>query len=481
MVSQEKAFKEERLKEKILTLLAKGPQSKLDLYKELKRSFSSEKALQRLLAAMADAGQIEKRGTTKARHYSLPEIVSPSSSFMMPERILPQDIPTLPTFVGYQPYLDRYFSVQPSDRGWTGFEPTRISGYKPGSESLLSRSSLELLNNQPSWQSEQDIGSTYENGAALTFLHQFSFNSSRLEGAVESLAETVSIIGEEAGSRNDENKLIVKNHSAAAKALTNWILDETYDFEGDLSKGSGPIKEIHRILMDGLLGDDSEGEVRRSGVNVSGCAYTPSARYEILETALHEIAVISGKIEETFERAFFLFVQICYLQAFRDGNKRTARLISNIPLISGKKAPHVFSGVVEKELDRAVVYFYETADARPLEQLWLESYLRGLPLFLMAREGVSQANLAKSQLSEVRRLAIVEIVRLSLNLFDATKLMRQLLHQEGLAEKFPPETALAFVKQDLRKLYDHGTGLRSYGLNLENLKSWREGMKNRWF
>ncbi|MBC7659558.1 MAG: Fic family protein [Chitinophagaceae bacterium] len=444
------------------------------------RIFSSEKALQRLLVAMASDGQIEKRGTTKARLYTLPELTQLSSSFMMPEKVLPKDIPTLNTFASYKPYLDRYFSVQPTDRGWSSFEPARISDYKPGSESLLSKVSLELLKNQPSWQSEQDIGSTYENGAALTFLHQFAFNSSRLEGAVESLAETVSIIEDEAGS-SDENKLIVKNHSAAAKALTRWILDEEYDFEGDLSKGSGPIKEIHRILMDGLLKDDSEGEVRRSGVNVTGCAYTPSARYEILETALHEIAVISGKIEETFERAFFLFSQVAYLQAFRDGNKRTARLISNIPLISGKKAPHVFSEVVEQELDRAVVYFYETADARPLELLWLESYLRGLPLFKMTREEISQANLAKSQLSGIRLRAVIDIVRGCLTSADAKKLIQQLLYKEGLSEKFPPETALAFVKKDIQKLYDNGTGLRSYALTPEDLKSWRDSIKNRWF
>jgi len=481
MVSQEtKALKEQRQKEKILDFLAKGPSSKSDLYRELKRNFNSEKALQRLLIVMAGEGQIEKHGTTKARLYALPNLTHASPSFMMPERIAPKDIPTCKTFADYGPFLDRYFSVHPADRGWSSFDPTRISDYKPGSEGLLSKASLEILNSQPSWQNEQDLGSTYENGAALTFLRQFVFNSSRLEGAVESLAETVSII-EEAGPGGDENRLIVLNHSAAAKALTNWILDETYDFEGDLAKSSGPIKEIHRILMDGLLKDDSEGEVRQNGVTVSGSAYTPSARYEVLETSLHEIAVIAGKIEEIFERAFFLFVQIAYLQAFRDGNKRTARLISNLPLISGKKAPHVFSGVIEKDLDRAVVYFYETADARPLELLWLESYLRGLPLFLDIRRGVSQANLAKSELSRVRLRAVAQIVRGSLTSADAAKVIQQLLKEEGLSEKYPPETAVSFVKKDAQKLYDNGTGLRSYGLTPEDLMNWRETLGNKWF
>jgi Fic family protein len=38
-------------------------------------------------------------------------------------------------------------------------------------------------------------------------------------------------------------------------------------------------------------------------------------------------------IQDPFEQSFFALVQLSYMQAFEDVNKRTVRLIANIPLI----------------------------------------------------------------------------------------------------------------------------------------------------
>lgn len=47
---------------------------------------------------------------------------------------------------------------------------------------------------------------TYVEGAAKTFLLQFSFNSSRLEGAVDSLADTLSMMENPDAYADDEKK-----------------------------------------------------------------------------------------------------------------------------------------------------------------------------------------------------------------------------------------------------------------------------------
>jgi Fic family protein len=69
-------------------------------------------------------------------------------------------------------------------------------------------------------------------------------------------------------------------------------------------------------------------------VDISGTTYHPLAIPQQLEDYFRLILAKTDAIKDPFEQAFFLMIQIPYLQPFEDVNKRISRLGANIPLIS---------------------------------------------------------------------------------------------------------------------------------------------------
>ena len=55
--------------------------------------------------------------------------------------------------------------------------------------------------------------------------------------------------------------------------------------------------------------------------------------YQIAEAIDASCNLVKAK-ENTFEKAFILLLLLSYIQAFEDGNKRTARLMSNAVMIN---------------------------------------------------------------------------------------------------------------------------------------------------
>src|SRR6476661_3374663 len=83
-----------KLRHKIKTLLEQGPARKSEIYRALKKSFSNDKALLRLLTKMVEDGDIVGSGNSSAHAYSLPIHAkqSATASFMMPLQVVPGDL-----------------------------------------------------------------------------------------------------------------------------------------------------------------------------------------------------------------------------------------------------------------------------------------------------------------------------------------------------------------------------------------------------
>ena len=463
----------EKLQQKIIGFLKSGPVPKSSIYDKFEKNFTNQKALQRLLVVMQKDGLIEATGERRARLYSLPNAKGTSQSLMMPLPLRPSDFETKKTFSEYMPYLELYFSRKPSERGWVGFDAKRLH-----LSTLLSEESLSLLEGLPTFDDKEDLGSTYASGAATTFLNQFSFNSSRLEGAVENLADTLSILQQPDSHEDNEKKIVVINHKRAVDTLIPWIVNDEYQLEEDLAKSAQIIKEIHALLMEGLLSDDSGGEVRSSEVRILGSCYLPTQNNEVLEKSLHELAKEAGKTRNPFERSFYLLALLSYLQAFQDGNKRTARLISNIPLIATRKSPHIFALIEEEDFDKAIVYFYETADVRPLERLWLESYIEGAKLFKITQKDFRNADLAKAELAPLRWLVIKDVVQKHLKPEEYIGAVEYILGKTSLKDKYPVSLLLKQVVMGLEKLSQSSIGAMAQGVSEAEIESWRKITKS---
>jgi|GEM_PF-1417381 len=74
------------------------------------------------------------------------------------------------------------------------------------------------------------------------------------------------------------------------------------------------------------------------------------------------------------ERGILALVLISYIQPFMDGNKRTARIISNSILIHGQFCPISFRTVDSIDYKKAMLLFYEQNNITAFKQIFMQQF-----------------------------------------------------------------------------------------------------------
>ena len=75
-----------------------------------------------------------------------------------------------------------------------------------------------------------------------------------------------------------------------------------------------------------------------------------------------------------FEKALLTLVLLSYIQAFTDGNKRTARITSNAVLIANGYCPLSFRSVDSIDYKKAMLIFYEQNNIYAFKQIFIQQY-----------------------------------------------------------------------------------------------------------
>jgi len=75
-----------------------------------------------------------------------------------------------------------------------------------------------------------------------------------------------------------------------------------------------------------------------------------------------------------FEKALLLLVLLSYIQPFSDGNKRTARIVSNAILIKNKYCPISFRTVDSIEYKKAMLLFYEQNNISAFKEIFINQF-----------------------------------------------------------------------------------------------------------
>jgi Fic family protein len=96
------------------------------------------------------------------------------------------------------------------------------------------------------------------------------------------------------------------------------------------------IEDIHSILVKELA---VERNLRKRRVGISGTNYKPLDNEFQIHEALQSTCDVINKKSNVFEKALLALVLISYIQPFMDGNKRTARIVSNAILLSENYCP----------------------------------------------------------------------------------------------------------------------------------------------
>ncbi|HZY36403.1 MAG TPA: Fic family protein [Mucilaginibacter sp.] len=193
-----------------------------------------------------------------------------------------------------------------------------------------------------------------------------SWKSSQIEGNTYSLLETERLLREKetAAGKPKDDAIMLLNH----KEAINFIVEHP-DYEVPLNIRG--IEDIHSILIKDLGVDRN---IRQRRVGISGTNYTPLDNEHQIRDALNDMCILVNSKKDVLEKALLALVLLSYIQAFGDGNKRTARIVSNAVLIAYHYCPISFRTVDSIEYKKAMLLFYEQNNISAFKKIFLDQF-----------------------------------------------------------------------------------------------------------
>jgi len=193
-----------------------------------------------------------------------------------------------------------------------------------------------------------------------------SWKSSQIEGNTYSLLETEKLLKEKetAAGKTKEEATMLLNH----KDALDFIIDNP-DFLYPLSVSK--IEDIHSILTKELAVDRN---LRKRRVGISGTNYRPLDNEFQIKEALQDTCNLINQKNSIFEKALLALVLISYIQPFMDGNKRTARIVSNAILMNDKYCPLSFRTVDSIVYKKAMLLFYEQNNISNFKEIFINQF-----------------------------------------------------------------------------------------------------------
>ena len=193
-----------------------------------------------------------------------------------------------------------------------------------------------------------------------------SWKSSQIEGNTYTLLETERLLKqkETASGKTKEEAVMLLNHK---EALDFIIEQPQYLVPLSLAK----IEDIHRLLIKELAIDKN---IRKRRVGITGTNYRPLDNEFQIKEAITSMCDIVNMRKNVFEKALLTLVLISYIQPFADGNKRTARIVSNAILIHNKYCPISFRTIDSVDYKKAMLLFYEQNNISQIKEIFITQF-----------------------------------------------------------------------------------------------------------
>lgn len=302
--------------------------------------------VKRILVQLVNDGFIKTEGTGKGTKY----IISPSYEVL------------------YQIDVEQYFKKEIDERIIkNGFNFTLIPKILSETE-LFSKDELNrLMLLQEQFKSNVSKLTKSEYSKEMERLAiDLSWKSSQIEGNTYTLLETERLLKEQetaAGKKKDEATMLL-NHKEAIDFI---VANSDYLSPIRVSK----IEDIHSILIKDLGVDRN---IRKGRVGISGTNYRPIDNEYQIKEALQDMCNLVISRNSVFEKALLILVLISYIQPFIDGNKRTARIMSNAILIENNYCPISFRTVDSGDYKKAMLIFYEQNNITAFKQIFINQF-----------------------------------------------------------------------------------------------------------
>jgi hypothetical protein len=277
-----------------------------------------------------------------------------------------------------------------------------VDRYVPNQSSLLPPGMADSLLTEGRAQGQQPAG-TYARKVLEQLLIDLSWHSSRLEGNRKSLLDTQELFAKGRSADDDLDATMLLNH----KDAIGFIIDAVPEYGITV-----PVtRNIQSMLMQGLLANvDALGTIRKTVVHIIDSVYVPTQVPSLLEEMLGHIVEKARNIRNPVEAAFFLWVNIAYLQPFEDGNKRTSRLCANLPLLLSNCAPLSFLDVDPTDYAMAMMGVYERLDVALAIDLFAWTYRRSIRKYKAILDSMGKPDPFRLKYRELLAEAIRQVV-----------------------------------------------------------------------
>ncbi len=420
------------------------------------------RTLQRRLVELIKAKRVLKEGDGRASRYLLAPITGTGALKAAPAMISSTGEVYVPLSHHGQEVKALVRRPIP-ERKPVGYNRAFLESYEPNTSTYLPdsvRSHLHKLGRSPA---VGRTAGTYARDVLNRLMIDLSWASSRLEGNTYSRLETQNLIefGHAADGKDQREAQMILNHKAAIEMLVDHAEEIGFD--------TFTFFNLHALLSENLLTDsDASGRLRTTTVEIGGSVFLPLAVSQQIEEYFRLILDKTSAIRDPFEQAFFLMVQIPYLQPFLDVNKRVSRLGANIPLIKHNLSPLSFVDVPEQAYVDGTLGVYELNRIELLRDVFVWAYERSCQRYVAIKESLPEPDPLRLRNREALINVVSEIVRGGKPI--DTHLIRELatpLVKPGDLGEF---VAMAF--NDLHHL--HEGNIARYRLRLPEFRVWEK-------
>ena len=287
-----------------------------------------------------------------------------------------------------------------------GYQREFLQAYQPGETFYLPESLRRQLHEMGRTSANERPAGTYARDILGRLLVDLSWASSKLEGNTYSRLDTLNLIelGQVAKGKDAIETQMILNHKAAIEMLIEDADEVGFD--------AFTFKNLHAVLSQDLMRDPQAcGRLRRRPVDISGTVFHPLALPQVVEDCFMQLLDKAAAIPDPFEQAFFLMVQLPYLQPFEDVNKRVSRIGANIPLFKHNLCPLSFIDVPEHAYIEGTLGVYELNQIELLRDVFIWAYERSCQRYLAIAQTMVEPNPLKIKYREALIQAVQTVVK----------------------------------------------------------------------
>ena len=410
------------------------------------------------LKRLVEDNRLVREGKARATRYRIPTEEESSGTVETPGK---QSVPVSKAGA----VIRKYVRQAPENREPVGYDRTFLDSYRPNETFYLSDEERAHLYEIGKPQIGEQPAGTHARQILGRLLIDLSWNSSRLEGNTYSMLDTRRLIdfGQAAEGKDRLETQMILNHKDAIELLVAEANEIGFDRH--------TIQNLHAMLAYNLLPDpDAPGRLRQMVVGITGSVFHPLEVPQIIEECFDRILALAHAIEDPFEQAFFVLVQIPYLQPFDDVNKRVSRLSANIPLIKANLSPLSFQDVPNDLYTQAVLGVYELRQIELLKDVFIWAYGRSAARYAAVRQSLGEPDPMRLRYRDQLREVIGSVVRRTMGRKDAIVYIARWANDHIVADD--SEAFREMAETELLSL--HEGNFARYRIRPSEYQAWQE-------